>query len=504
VGETSLLTFTFSDAVTGFDKSDVTVTGGTISEPAKSTTDSKVYTATFTPSTTATLKTAAVSVAADSYEFDGLKGLVGSLSGGLKINVTVPTLTIALDSATADGNLVYKVMGSEAYDLVSTASPTITNGTVVGTPTASSDRMTYMMTVKPTASGDVGVSIPAGAVTNGTLTNTAAVTATAVKVALGTSGVDTMTGSVGAEYVFPGAGNDILKLTATNQSTVAAPDTIAGIALGDVLDLSGLLTGYTAMKTADATDTGAGFIEIKNMVLTNPTTSTSTVKFDITFDDSKYLNNKITGFVVDLDYDTSKVVSGSVSSVTVDGVVGSDATYSPIVKNIAPVSGSTATVNGKITAPVDLSAPSTALVIDSTGKAVSVTLNLSSAVTSFKVGLESVASGGATVVNTSAGSNNVDVGISKTARLAGASASTVTTGTLELLSDTTTLGTVTDNQIRGVSTLSTDGKSGTYKFQYDTNAAAGTTTLSDVVAINLISADSLSAFLNGANSFKVI
>jgi len=316
--------------------------------------------------------------------------------------------------------------------------------------------------------------------------------------------VDTMIGSVGAEYVFPGAGNDILKLTNTNQSTVAAPDTIAGIALGDVLDLSALLTGYTKFKEADATDTGAGFVEIKNLVLTNPTTSTSTVKFDITFDDSKYLNNKITGFVVDLDYDTSKVVSGSVSSVTVDGVVGSDATYSPIVKNIAPASGSTATVNGKITAPVDLSAPSTALVIDSTGKAVTVTLNLSSAETSFKVGLESVASGGATVVNTSAGSNNVDVGISKTARLAGASASTVTTGQLELIQDTTTLGTVTDNQIRGVSTLSTDGKSGTYKFQYDTNAAAGTTTLSDVVAINLISADSLSAFLNGANSFKVI
>ena len=504
-GETSVLTFTFSDAVTGFDKSDVTVTGGTITDPVKSGTDPKVYTATFTPSTTASVKTATVEVTKETYvDASGAKGEAGSLSGGLKVNLSVPTLTIALESATTDGNLVYKVTGSEAFDLVSTVSPTITNGAIVSTPTASTDRTTYLMTVKPTASGDVGVSIPAGAVTNGTLTNTAAVTATTVKVALGTANVDTMTSGVGAEYVFPGAGNDILKLTATNQSTVAAPDTIAGIALGDVLDLSGLLTGYTAMKTSDATDTGAGFIEIKNMVLTNPTTSTSTVKFDITFDDSKYLNNKITGFVVDLDYDTSKVISGSVSSVTVDGVVGSDATYSPIVKNIAPVSGSTATVNGKITAPVDLSAPSTALVIDSTGKALTVTLNLSSAETSFKVGLESVASGGATVVNTSAGSNNVDVGISKTARLAGASASTVTTGQLELIQDTTTLGTVTDNQIRGVSTLSADGKSGTFKFQYDTNAAAGTTTLSDVVAINLISADSLSAFLNGANSFKVI
>jgi hypothetical protein len=258
------------------------------------------------------------------------------------------------------------------------------------------------------------------------------------------------------------------------------------------------------MKAADAVDTGFGFVELKNLVLTNPTSSTTKVTFDVTLDDSKYLNNKITGIVVDLDYDTSKVVSGSVSSVTVDGVTGSDATYSPIVKNIAPLSGSTAVINGQIAAPVDTAAPSTALLIDSTGKALTVTLNLSSAETSFKVGLESVASGGKTVVNTSAGSNNVDVGITKTARLAGSSSSSVTTGQLELIQDTTTLGTVTDNQLRTVTTLSADGKSGVLKFQYDTNAAAGITTLSDVVAINLISATSLADILNATNTFKVI
>ena len=410
-----------------------------------------------------------------------------------------------MDSATATGNLVYKITGSEAITKASGVDFSITNGTVDGTPTSTGTGGTsYLVSIKPTATGDVGVSIPVGMFTNGTLTNTAAVATTAVKAVVGTSGVDTLTSSVGAEYIFPGAGNDILKLTATNQSTVAAPDTIAGLALGDVLDLSGLLTGYTAMKAADAVDTGFGFVELKNLVLTNPTSSTTKVTFDVTLDDSKYLNNKITGIVVDLDYDTSKVVSGSVSSVTVDGVTGSDATYSPIVKNIAPLSGSTAVINGQIAAPVDTAAPSTALLIDSTGKALTVTLNLSSAETSFKVGLESVASGGKTVVNTSAGSNNVDVGITKTARLAGSSSSSVTTGQLELIQDTTTLGTVTDNQLRTVTTLSADGKSGVLKFQYDTNAAAGITTLSDVVAINLISATSLADILNATNTFKVI
>jgi hypothetical protein len=194
------------------------------------------------------------------------------LSGDFKVNQTVPTVTIALDSATTTGNLVYKITGSETVSKASGVDFTITNGTVDGTPTASGT--SYLLSIKPTATGDVGVSIPVGMFTNGTFANTAAVATTAVKAVVGTANADTITSSVGTEYVFPGAGNDILKLTATNQSTVAAPDTIAGLALGDVLDLSGLLTGYTKFKEADATDTGAGFIEIKNLVLTNPTTST--------------------------------------------------------------------------------------------------------------------------------------------------------------------------------------------------------------------------------------
>jgi hypothetical protein len=60
-------------------------------------------------------------------------------------------------------------------------------------------------------------------------------------------------------------------------------------------------------------------------------------------------------------------------------------------------------------------------VIDSTGKALSVTLQLSTAETSFRVGLQSKAAGGESVVTTTSGSFDVDVGISKTAYLAGVS-----------------------------------------------------------------------------------
>jgi hypothetical protein len=53
-GETSSITFTLSEASTDFDKQDVTVIGGVLSNFQKSSTNPLVYTATFTPNTNAT------------------------------------------------------------------------------------------------------------------------------------------------------------------------------------------------------------------------------------------------------------------------------------------------------------------------------------------------------------------------------------------------------------------------------------------------------------------
>jgi hypothetical protein len=211
--------------------------------------------------------------------------------------------------------------------------------------------------------------------------------------------------------------------------------------------------------------------------------------------------------VIDLDYDTSKVVSGSVSSVTVDGVVGSDPTYSPIVRNIAPVSGSTAAVTGKIAAPVDTAAPSTALLIDSTGKALSVTLGLNTAETSFNVAIQSKAAGGETVVSTSAGTFNVDVGIAKTARLAGTSAG-VTANVLTVVEEKATVAADTtdanlpgftsatgDNQFKVLEITKTGINAGVLKFQYGTNPAKDAVTLSQIVEVDVFSAD-LTSFFN--------
>lgn len=85
LSETSVISFDFSEAVEGFDLSDVSVTGGGLSALAQSSTDSTIYTATFTPSVSR-LTTAALGVTAGSYtDTSGNDGTAGTFNGSLKI-----------------------------------------------------------------------------------------------------------------------------------------------------------------------------------------------------------------------------------------------------------------------------------------------------------------------------------------------------------------------------------------------------------------------------------
>ncbi len=61
VGETSLVTFTFSEVVTGFAATDVTVVNGTITDPS-SADGGTTYTATYTPTDNTTDTTNVITV----------------------------------------------------------------------------------------------------------------------------------------------------------------------------------------------------------------------------------------------------------------------------------------------------------------------------------------------------------------------------------------------------------------------------------------------------------
>ncbi|MEY2688867.1 MAG: hypothetical protein RL375_3065, partial [Pseudomonadota bacterium] len=82
-GETAVITFTFSEAPTGFEATDIVTTNGTLSGLAV-TTDPKVYTATFTPTANLASGTAGITVASAAYtdaaSNDGLAGTTPSIT----------------------------------------------------------------------------------------------------------------------------------------------------------------------------------------------------------------------------------------------------------------------------------------------------------------------------------------------------------------------------------------------------------------------------------------
>jgi hypothetical protein len=151
--------------------------------------------------------------------------------------------------------------------------------------------------------------------------------------------------------------------------------------------------------------------------------------------------------------------------------------------------------NGKIALLADTGSANPIIITANTssGVVLSAELTVTGLVNTFEIGLESKASGGATEINTADGKvygatsdsgGLLALGISKTA-----GASLGENGALEIVSDTTTLGTVGDNQLRMlVAPYDTANGLTHLTMQYDTNSAYGTgyTTASSVIAIDFV------------------
>ena len=91
IGDTSTLTIIFSEAVTGFDNSDVTTPNGTLS--TLTTTDGVTWTGTFTPTANTAVATNVVSVAASYTDVAGNSGSTGT-SANYAIDTIRPTVDI--------------------------------------------------------------------------------------------------------------------------------------------------------------------------------------------------------------------------------------------------------------------------------------------------------------------------------------------------------------------------------------------------------------------------
>jgi hypothetical protein len=152
IGETSLVTITFSEAVSGFSNADLTIANGTLTSVSSS--DGGItWTATFTP-TNAISDTSNV-ITLDNGGVQNGSGNAGSGttdSNNYAIDTVRPTATIVVaDAALAVGQTsVVTITFSEAVTGFTTADLTVSNGTLSNLST--SDNITYTATLTPTAS----------------------------------------------------------------------------------------------------------------------------------------------------------------------------------------------------------------------------------------------------------------------------------------------------------------------------------------------------------------
>ncbi len=222
-GETSLVTITFSEAVTGFTNADLTIANGTLS--AVSSADGGItWTATFTP--TANMRSTTNIITLQNTGVSDLAGNGGfgtSNSGNYVIDTRAPTATIVVadNSLTIGETSLVTITFSEAVTGFTNADLTIANGTL-----------------SAVSSADGGITWTA------TLTPTNAITDTANLITLDNSGVQNGSGNTGVGTTHS---NNYAIDTQRPTATIAVAD--SALAIGEtsqvIITFSEAVTGFT-------------------------------------------------------------------------------------------------------------------------------------------------------------------------------------------------------------------------------------------------------------------
>ncbi|MFA6014096.1 MAG: Ig-like domain-containing protein [Gallionellaceae bacterium] len=163
-GQTATITFTFSEVPTGFAAGDITTTNGTLSGLAVDANNTKVYTATFTPTANMASGNSSITVVANSYtDAAGNNGVAGT-TPTINIDTVAPTVTITDDTAgSAKGAVTYTFTFSEAVTGFDATDVTISAGTKGTFTTLDSSHYTLVVTPPVTASGTLTVDVAVGA-----------------------------------------------------------------------------------------------------------------------------------------------------------------------------------------------------------------------------------------------------------------------------------------------------------------------------------------------------
>ncbi|MFM4867427.1 Ig-like domain-containing protein, partial [Aeromonas caviae] len=242
VGETSEVTFTFSEKVTGFELGDLTVVGGTVTD-LKTTDGGKTWTGTFTP-TPGFEGTASVTVNEGSYtDLAGNAGTGGSDTAGADIKAPSVIVNIVDDQLTVGETSPVTFTFSEQVKGFELGDLTVVGGTVTGL-TSSDGGKTWTGTFTPTPgyTGEASVTVKDGSYTdlNGNV---------------GTGGSDDTAIDTQAPSVVVNIVDDQLTVGETSEVTFTFSEKVTGFELGDLTVVGGTVTD---LKTTDGGKTWTG------------------------------------------------------------------------------------------------------------------------------------------------------------------------------------------------------------------------------------------------------
>ncbi|MFL1517505.1 Ig-like domain-containing protein [Pseudomonas prosekii] len=241
-GETSLVTITFSEAVSGFTNADLSIANGTLS--AVSSSDGGItWTATFTPTAGITDTTNIITLANTGVaDLAGNTGSGTSNSGNYIVDTVRPTATIVLaDTALKIGDTsLVTITFSQAVTGFTNADLTIANGTLSAV-SSSDGGITWTATLTPTASITDATNII-------TLDNTGVQAASSGNVGTGVSN----SGNYSVDTVRPTAtivlADTALKIGDTSLVTITFSEAVSGFTNADLAIANGTLT---AVSSAD-------------------------------------------------------------------------------------------------------------------------------------------------------------------------------------------------------------------------------------------------------------
>ena len=278
-GETSLVTITFSEAVSGFDNSDLSIPNGTLS--AVSSSDGGItWTATFTP--TLGIKDTSNLITLNNTGVADIAGNTGSgstNSANFTIDTVLPTATLVVaDTALKAGETsLVTITFSEAVSGFSNADLTIANGTL-GTVSSTDGGITWTATFTPTAS----------------------ITDTSNLITLDNSGVQNASGNAGSGTT---DSNNFAIDTALPSATIVVADNRLGI--GDTTTVT--ITFSEAVSGFDLSD-----ISVANGVLSNLISSDGGITWTATLTPTAGMNDA-TNLIV-LDTGTVQDAAGNVGA----------------------------------------------------------------------------------------------------------------------------------------------------------------------------------------------